>query len=127
MAEPTQVAETPTLFVCHGDDGGPRVHPCRRVQEALRAAGIEYDKVIAAHGSPIPFLRKGSRDELLAATGAKKVPALKLPDGTVITHSRAILSWIGKQKEIRGGTGLPPRGGLAPAERPSPRRPPPPS
>jgi hypothetical protein len=33
------MAEIPTLFVCHGDDGGPRVHPCRRVQEALRAAG----------------------------------------------------------------------------------------
>jgi hypothetical protein len=29
------MAETPTLFVCHGDDGGPRMHPCRRVQEAL--------------------------------------------------------------------------------------------
>ena len=32
------MAETPTLYVCHGDDGGPRRHPCRRVQEALRAA-----------------------------------------------------------------------------------------
>ena len=61
--------EKPTLYVCHGDDGGPKVHPCRRVQEALRGAGIEYDKVVAAHGSPIPFLRKGSRDELEAATG----------------------------------------------------------
>jgi glutathione S-transferase len=93
-----QMAETPTLFVCHGDDGGPRIHPCRRVQEALRAAGISYDKVLAAHGSPIPFLRKGSREELRAATGAEKLPALKLPDGTVITHSRAIFSWIGEQK-----------------------------
>jgi len=91
------VAELPTLFVCHGDDGGPRVHPCRRVQEALRAADIEYDKVIAAHGSPIPFLRKGSRDELVEATGGKKLPALKLPDGRVITHSRAILAWIDEQ------------------------------
>ena len=90
--------DLPTLFVCHGDEGGPRVHPCRRVQEALHAAGIEYDKVIAAHGSPIPFLRKGSRDELREATGATKLPALKLPDGTVITHSRAILSWIDQQK-----------------------------
>jgi glutathione S-transferase len=89
--------ETPTLFVCHGDDGGPRVHPCRRVQEALRAADVEYDKVIAAHGSPIFFLRKGSRDELRAATGDTKLPALKLSDGTVITHSRAILSWIAQQ------------------------------
>ncbi|MDQ6777733.1 MAG: hypothetical protein M3071_16330, partial [Actinomycetota bacterium] len=70
MAE-TATSETPTLFVCHGDDGGPKMHPCRRVQEALRASGIEYEKVIAAHGSPIPFLRKGSRDELQDATGAK--------------------------------------------------------
>ncbi|HEY3960819.1 MAG TPA: glutathione S-transferase N-terminal domain-containing protein [Solirubrobacteraceae bacterium] len=91
------MAETPTLFVCHGDDGGPRIHPCRRVQEALRAKGIAYEKVIAAHGSPLPFLRKGSREELQAATGAKKLPALKLPDGTVITHSRAILAWIDQQ------------------------------
>lgn len=92
------MADMPTLFVCHGDDGGPRIHPCRRVQEALRAAGIEYDKVIAGHGSPIPFLRKGSRDELRAATGATKLPTLKLPDGRVIVHSRAILSWIDEQK-----------------------------
>lgn len=92
------MAETPTLYVCHGDDGGPGIHPCRRVQEALHAAGIEYDKVIAGHGSPIPFLRKGPRDALRDATGATKLPALKLPDGTVITHSRAILSWIAQQK-----------------------------
>jgi glutathione S-transferase len=88
--------EKPTLYVCHGDDGGPRVHPCRRVQEALRGKGIEYEKVIAAHGSPLPFLRKGSRDELEKATGSKKLPTLKLPDGTVLTHSRAILGWVEK-------------------------------
>jgi hypothetical protein len=92
------MAENPTLFVCHGDDGGPKIHPCRRVQEALRSGGIEYDKVIAAHGSPIPFLRKGSRDELRGATGQTRLPVLKLADGTVISHSRAILSWIGQQK-----------------------------
>lgn len=92
------MADSPTLFVCHGDDGGPRMHPCRRVQEALNAAAIEYDKVIAAHGSPFPFMRKGSRDELRDATGATKLPALKLPDGAVINHSRAILSWINQQR-----------------------------
>jgi glutathione S-transferase len=91
------MAENPTLFVCHGDDGGPAIHPCRRVQEALRTAGIEYERVIAAHGNPIPFLRKGSRDALRDATGATKLPALKLPD-TVITHSRAIFAWIGQQR-----------------------------
>lgn len=87
----------PTLYVCHGDEGGPRVHPCRRVQEGMHAKGIEYHKVIAGHGSPIPFLRQGSRDELKEATGSTKLPALKLPDGTVITHSRAILAWINRQ------------------------------
>lgn len=88
------MSEKPTLYVCHGDDGGPRVHPCRRVQEALRAAGIEYEKVIGGHGSPLPFLRKGSREEMRAATGTTKLPAVKLSDGTVLDHSRAILSWI---------------------------------
>jgi glutathione S-transferase len=87
----------PTLYVCHGDDGGPRMHPCRRVQEALREAGIEYEKVIAAHGSPIPPLRKGSREELRTATGDTKLPALKLPDGTVLKHSREILAWVKQQ------------------------------
>lgn len=91
-------AQKPTLYVCHGDDQGPKLHPCRRVQEALRAAGIEYDKVIAGQGSPIPFLRKGSRDELRAATGSDKLPAMKLPDGTVLTHSRAILRWVKEQR-----------------------------
>ena len=91
--------ENPTLYVCHGDTGGPSFHPCRRVQEALNEAGIHYDKVIAAHGSPIPFMRKGSRDDLRAATGDDKLPALKLPDGTVLTPSRAILAWVAQQEQ----------------------------
>ena len=93
----TDPTARPILYVCHGDNGGPRIHPCRRVQEALRAKGIAYEKVVAAHGSPIPFLRKGSRDDLKAATGETKLPALKLPDGNVITPSRAILEWIEAQ------------------------------
>jgi Glutathione S-transferase, N-terminal domain len=91
--------QVPTLYVCHGDDGGPSRHPCRLVQEALREAGIQYEKVIAAHGSPFPFLRKGSREDLRAATGTTKLPALKLADGTVLTHTRAILSWVDDQKK----------------------------
>ena len=89
--------EKPTLYVCHGDEGGPKIHPCRRVQEALRAECIEYEKVVAAHGSPIPFLRKGSRDELEAATGTTKLPTLKLADGTVIPSSKRILAWVRQQ------------------------------
>jgi glutathione S-transferase len=70
------------------------MHPCRRVQEALREAGIDYEKVIAGHGSPWPWMRKGPRTELEAAAGTKKLPTLKLADGTVISSSRAILSWV---------------------------------
>ena len=91
------MSDTPTLYVCHGDDGGPRVHPCRRVQEALREKGIAFEKVVAAHGNPIPFLRKGSREDLQAATGDTKLPALRLPDGTVLTHSKEISGWISAQ------------------------------
>jgi glutathione S-transferase len=95
---PAPIGHKPTLYVCHGDDRGPKLHPCRRVQEALRDAGIEYDKVIAGHGNPIPFLRKGTRDELRAATGSEKLPTLKLPDGTVLNHSRAIIDWVKQQR-----------------------------
>jgi hypothetical protein len=91
------MAEKPTLYVCHGDEGGPGMHPCKRVQEALRDAGVDYEKVVAAHGSPIPFLRKGSREELRRATGQVKLPALKLADGTVIVPSKAIIAWAREQ------------------------------
>jgi glutathione S-transferase len=96
------MADTPTLYVCHGDERGASIHPCARVQKAMHGAGIDYEKVVAAHGSPIPFLRRGSREELRAATGGEQLPALKLPDGTVLTHSRAILAWV---REQGGGAG----------------------
>lgn len=91
------MAEMPTLYVCHGDEGGPKMHPCRRVQEALQGKGIEYEKVIAAHGSPIPLLRKGSRDDLQEKLGTKKLPALQLTDGTVLFPSSKIVAWIDEQ------------------------------
>ena len=92
------MAEVPRLYVCHGDDQGPKLHPCRRVQEALNEAGIPYEKVIAAKGSPFPLLRKDSREDLKRATGTEKLPTLKLPDGTVLSNSRAILRWVKEQK-----------------------------
>jgi glutathione S-transferase len=45
-------------------------------------------------GSAAPPLRRGSREELRQATGDTKLPALRLPDGTVLTHSRTILAWV---------------------------------
>jgi glutathione S-transferase len=90
-------AEDPTLYVCHGDEKGPRFHPCARVQKALRDAGIPYQKTIGGQGNPIPFLRKGSREELRQATGDTKLPTLQLPDGRVMTHTKEILNWIKEQ------------------------------
>jgi len=100
------MAETPTLFVCHGDDGGPRIHPCRRVQEALRAAGIEYDKVLAAHGSPLPFLRKGSREDLREATGRDEAagPEAARRHGP---HPLARDPLLGRPAEVTAASGLP--------------------
>lgn len=97
------MSELPTLYVCHGDESSPKMHPCGRVQKAMRAKNIHYEKVVAAHGSPIPFLRKGSRDELEAQIGTKKLPALKLPDGTVLTHSKEILRWVDEQQATEAG------------------------
>jgi glutathione S-transferase len=90
--------QKPTLFVCHGDEQSPRFHPCAKIQVAMREAGIEFDKVIGGHGNPIPFLRKGSREEVEQATGDTKLPALKLADGTVMTHSKEILRWVEEQR-----------------------------
>ena len=91
------MSDKPTLYVCHGDEKAPWMHPCGKVQKALKEAGIDFDKVVAVQGNPIPFLRKGSREELRVATGGTDVPALKLADGTVLTHSKAILGWIDRQ------------------------------
>ena len=90
--------QRPTLYVCSGDEQSPRFHPCGKVQLAMREAGIEYDKVIGGQGHPIPFLRKGTRDELEEATGDTKLPSLKLADGTVLTHSKQILRWVEEQR-----------------------------
>jgi hypothetical protein len=95
----------PTLYVCHGDDEGPKVHPCRRVQEALRAKGIAYEKVIGGHGHPVPFLRKGERSLVEQATGDTKLPSMVLADGTVLKHSKAILRWIERQPAWDGPGG----------------------
>jgi hypothetical protein len=63
----------------------------------LRGRGIESTRVISAHGHPIPLVRKGSRDELHEATYDTKLPALKLPDGTVPAQPCAVLSWVSQQ------------------------------
>lgn len=101
MGKSPGMAEIPTLYVCHADEGGPPMHPCARVQKALQEAGIPYEKVIAGHGAPFRFLRRGSREAVERAAGTDKLPTLKLPDGTVISHSRAIRRWVHDQQRPR--------------------------
>ena len=96
------MAEIPTLYVCHGDDGGPRVHPCRRVQEAMRAADIEYEKVVAAHGARSRSCAR-ARARTCARRREHEAARAQAAGGTVFTHSKQILAWISEQPERRWG------------------------
>jgi hypothetical protein len=84
------MGDVPTLYICDGDEGGPRIHPCRRVQEALHD-GIPYEKVIAAKGSPFPFLRKGPRADLerpKRMTKTRRAPATLMAPPVIVWPAR---------------------------------------
>jgi glutathione S-transferase len=87
------MAEQLTLYVCHIDEGGPRPHACRRAQEALRASGHSYEKVIFGRGRPFGLFTKGRRPELKQLSGQEKLPVLQLEDGTTISGSSHIIAW----------------------------------
>jgi glutathione S-transferase len=82
-----------TLYVCNIDDGGPPPHACKRAQRALRAAGHDFDKVIAARGIPFGLFTTGRRPQLKAMSGQEKLPVLRLADGTTISGSAEIITW----------------------------------
>jgi glutathione S-transferase len=82
-----------TLYVCHIDEGGPKPHACRRAQNALRAEGHDFEKVIFAKGIPFGLFTTGRRPELKAMSGQEKLPVLKLPDGTFVNGSGEIIEW----------------------------------
>jgi glutaredoxin len=82
-----------TLLVCHIDDGGPPPHACKRAQRALRAAGHDFDKIVAAKGIPFALFTSGRRPKLKQLTGQEQLPVLRLPDGTFITGATNIIAW----------------------------------
>ena len=82
-----------TLYVCHIDMGGPPPHACKRAQNALRAAGHDFDKVIAGKGIPFGLFTTGRRPDLKALSGQEKLPVMELPDGQVISGSKNIITW----------------------------------
>jgi hypothetical protein len=87
------MAEKLTLFVCNIDEGGPPPHACKRAQRALRAAGHDFDKVIAARGIPFGLFTTGRRPRLKEISGQEKLPVLLLPDGKTINGSAPIIAW----------------------------------
>ena len=87
------MSEKLTLYVCTIDDGGPPPHACKRAQRALRAAGHDFDKVIAARGIPFGLFTTGRRPELKKLSGQEKLPVLRLADGSTINGSAAIIAW----------------------------------
>jgi glutathione S-transferase-like protein len=82
-----------TLYVCHIDERGPKPHPCRRAQNALREAGHDFEKNIFAKGRPFGLFTKGRRPELKAMSGQEKLPALKLEDGSFVNGGANIVAW----------------------------------
>ena len=92
------MTDKPTLYVCHGDTKGAPLHPCGRIQKAMREKGIDYEKIIGGKGSPLPFRRPmDDREQLRVATGDTKLPAMVLPDGSVLKTSKEIMGWVKQQ------------------------------
>ena len=82
-----------TLHVCHFNDRGTPLHPCKRAHKALRAAGHDYETVIAAHGRFFGLFTKGRRPDLKALSGQEKLPVLELTDGATVSGSARIVAW----------------------------------
>jgi hypothetical protein len=82
-----------TLFVCPRRRGRATFSILSARSEALRGAGIELPKVIAAHGSPIPFLRRGSREQLFTADWGRE--SLPRSSSSTAGSSPFQASWLG--------------------------------
>ena len=98
-----KLAETPTLFVCHGDDGGPRIHPCRcsmHAAPAPRASNTKGDRRATAT-DPVFCARARGRGYVRRLDD--ELPAGSWPTALVITHSRPILLLDRQARVIRRG------------------------
>jgi glutathione S-transferase len=93
MAEIVANPDKPTLYVCHYDDGGVPGHACKVAANALRDAGIDFDKIVYDRNRPFGLFTSGRRPELKKASGQEKLPTLQLPDGTWVNGSGAIKEW----------------------------------
>ena len=83
----------PTLHVCHYDRAGAGIHACRRAEDALIGAGVDYEKNIFGPNKPFGLLTGGSRPALKEMSGQEKLPVLELPDGSTVNGSGSIIEW----------------------------------
>ena len=67
------------LYVCSVDERGPKAHPCRQAQKALREGGHDFEKIVYAKGHPFGLFTTGRRPELKELSGQEKLPVLLLP------------------------------------------------
>ena len=88
---------TPTLYVCHIDEGMPLIHPCAKAHKALNKAGVDHDKVVYGQGKPFGRGTEGTRPDLLEVSGQEKLPVLVLPGGEAIAGSKPIIQWAKTQ------------------------------
>ncbi|MGI8803625.1 MAG: glutathione S-transferase N-terminal domain-containing protein [Solirubrobacteraceae bacterium] len=92
--------DKPTLHVCSIDDGGPKVHPCRRAAAALTAAGVDHERSVFGPNKPFGLFTSGKRPELKAMSGQEKLPVLELPDGSTINGAGAIVAWAKSRADV---------------------------
>lgn len=100
-APDSPTGEKLTLLVCHLDDGGLPPHACKRAQRALRAAGHQFDKVVAARGVLFGAFTTGRRPKLKQLSGQERLPVLRLPDGTTINGGANIIAWANDHPAAR--------------------------
>jgi glutathione S-transferase len=93
-----------TLFVCHLNEGGPPVHPCRLAHQALRKHGHEYETEVFDRNRPFGLFTSGKRPELKEMSGQEKLPVLRLPDGSTVNGSRGIVRWARETAPQRADT-----------------------
>jgi len=81
------------LLTCSLDDGGPKMHPCRKAHEALDEAGHVYETEVFDKNRPLGLFTKGKRPELKKISGQEKLPVLQLPGGETIAGGNKIVAW----------------------------------
>lgn len=101
------MAQARTLHVCHLDRGGPRFHPCRKVQEEMDELGHRYKTQVFDKNKPMGWFTKGKRPDLKQLSGQEKLPVLELDDGTTIADSKKILEWAGATAPAKSPSSTP--------------------